>query len=181
MKVKFTVIEDTVTDYLKDIQKKVVDDGEHLVREATKTLAYAVSNQGEIWGTDDYGSFGLQWEGGAPYETGALINSGLNPNQQVFSKSDYKSIIDLYWTGMYADYSWREFRKDERQSEPPERDYAYFQETGIDITWTPSYEKVSPNFAKHKGFFTGMVKNKGVHEKIKYNVANEYMKLLLKR
>lgn len=180
MKVKCTIQEDTVVEYLKFIQQSVNNQREHLVKEATKTLATSVAHQGDVWGVDEYGDYGMQWGGAAPFETGALLQSGLNPNQQVLSATDeYRTVIDLYWTGMYADYSWWEFREDSKTYEPPEVDYALFQETGSRAGIPHADSKALK--ARHKGFFKTMVNDKGVQERIKYNVANEYMKMLRKK
>lgn len=175
MKLKLQVTDDTCTPYLEYIRDAVNAKRDDFVKNAAKTVAYTIAGQGDVIGQDDYGQYGTLWGGVAPYNTGALLTSALNPNQQVLSNTETQSIVDLYWTGMYADYSWKEFRSDRDTSKPPERDYARYQETGEDIN-------ASSRDAKHKGFFTSMLKkDKGTRERVKYNLANEYMKVLMKR
>ena len=166
-------VKDNLTEYVDYLQKAVETNEEQIVSNAGKTLIYLITSQGEIWGHDEYGSYGLLLKGDAPYYSGALLTSALRKEQQELSSKDWQSILTVYWTGMFATYSWSEFRSDKDKTKPPERDYAVYQETGMDV-------KAKYSDARHKHFFRNMVQDTAVKQRIYDDVALEYMKLLFK-
>ena len=176
--ISFTV-QENVTDYLNQIQDAMEENKETIVKEAGKTLAYLVYNQGKIWGRNEYGDFGLLYVGGAPFHSGALVSSAFREEQQLYSSEKNRGILGLYWTGMYADYSWWEFRHDSNISEPPEFDYAYYQETG-DKTGIPhSYSKNLE--ARHTGFFERTVNDGNVQQRLYADMGDKYLRILLNK
>lgn len=169
-------VQDNLTDYFTRLEETVNEHAEEMVREAGMSLAHLVINQGKIWGFDEYGDFGMLYMGDAPYHSGALVESALRPEQQHFRNSQSNSILDLYWTGMYADYSWWEFRHDEDTSKPPEVDYALFQETGS-LVGIPHPDSDALK-ARHKGFFRKTVNDEHIHRKLYDDIGKNYMNFL---
>lgn len=67
-----------------------------------------------------------------PRYSSKLLESGLKRDNWVFNNKESISDLRIVYSGLEADYSWWEFSDDYRTNHSPDRDYAYFQETGID-------------------------------------------------
>lgn len=173
---------ENITEYLTHLQDSIKKSKDEMVKESGLSLASMVYSSGHkdiVW-NENIGQVETLYDGSgdAPDYTGALLSSGLMENQRVLTSQENKSVLEIFWTGMYADYSWWEFRKDSNTSKPPEVDYAVFQETG-DTQGIPHSD--SPSLiANHTGYFTKSVNDEGTERMVQSRIAEEYRKLLLK-
>ena len=149
MKAKIVVTEDTVSEYFKRVTESMKAEQNNMLYDMADILTEDIS---EVM----------------PIEGGALMESGFDEKTWVITKTNHMNIISVLYSGEGSNYSWREFREDEDTTKPPERDYAFFQETGKDKT-------AKPEHARRKGFISNTLQNGVTHEQIN-KVAVNYLK-----
>ena len=125
---KFNVIveEDSVTPYLNDIENRLNASREEIIREIGEKFAEEGASRAPVW-------------------AGNLSQSVLSESQWHLFASDEFFKLDIVFSGVVDDVDqwWWEF---EDPSLPEGgRDYAYFQETGID-------KKAVPEKARDQGY-----------------------------
>ena len=143
-KISKNISEDSLTEYLMELKQ--------LIQSQRKEIAIALTE--ELVGTDGeegyIGSLMGKWN---PY----LYLTGQNRANWVEESEEGMDSIEAIYSGMDIhkffggeppEGVWWEFATDETDSYPPRkrklaRDYAYYQETGIDI-------RAKPKFARHK-------------------------------
>ena len=103
------VTKDTLSEYMDKLIVAVNDNKEKFLRQEAKVFS-------------EYPDIGHLY--------GALQKS-LEDNH-IYKDYGGLSEIDVLYTGALATQSWWEFRDDGDTSKPPERDYAFYQETGQD-------------------------------------------------
>lgn len=178
-------VQENVTKYLNYLSDAIVEGKDEMIKEAGLSIASMVYNSGhkEFRWNDEIGEVEMIYAGyrfdEAPDYSGALLSSALRENQRVLKSKQNESILDIYWTGMYADYSWWEFRHDKDTSKPPEVDYALFQETGSRVGIPHADSKKLK--ARNTGFFGKMINDDGTTMMVQAKVAEKYMRLLLQK
>lgn len=109
----FNVKEDTLTTYLEEVEKLVLDSQKDITYKLADILVYSVEPR---------------------VDTGTLIESGFNEDNWFFHNKENLSILEIMYTGKDNEKRWTEFGFDpDNPTDTSQwRDYAYFQETGID-------------------------------------------------
>ena len=109
----FRVKEDTLTDYLNEVEKLVLDSQKDITYKLADLLVYTVEPR---------------------VDTGTLIESGFDEDNWFFQNKENMSILEIMYTGKDNPTRWTEFgfNYDNPNDKSQWRDYAYFQETGID-------------------------------------------------
>ena len=115
------VTKDTLSEYMDKLIVAVNDNKEKFLRQEADVFA-------------EYPAIGLMY---------GTLQESLDKNR-IYKDYGGLSEIDVLYTGTLAKHSWSEFRDDGDTSKPPDRDYAFYQETGQDRV--ASEEK-----AKHQG------------------------------
>lgn len=174
MALKF-LVEENVTDGLDALQVRVSENMEHILNEMADVATGKLN-------TDD-----------APIPEGMsldfnpfLFSSGqMDKNRHAKIEKD-QSILDVVYTGMDLQHDfiglgsyarvWREFARDEDAGMPPTertlvRDYAYYQETGID-------KLAKPKGAKHQHAIRNGLSE--ARERMGEKGAKEFKKMLEK-
>lgn len=137
------LIEETVNEGLDKLQKRVSEDMERILNE----IAYAATGRYEDETAPIPRLMSTDWN---PY----LFMSGQVDSGRTFEISDDKAEIHINYSGLryYEEYTdeefmpWWEFSENQEANPAErilERDYAFYQETGIDPI-------ASPKHAKHK-------------------------------
>lgn len=121
MKLKANITEDTVTEYLTQLQKNLRDSKEGMVSNASEDIAGEIFELAPIW--EDSSS--------NPGSNHALSESVLDFKNWFFKSNENVTVLDILVTGMDNVVSFKEFREDGDRFKPPDMDYAYYQETGI--------------------------------------------------
>ena len=152
MKAKIVVTEDTVSEYFKRIAGEAKSERNSMLNEMA-----------HIFTTDVYEL--------APHWQDALAESGFEESNWEICDTSKGGAISVLYTGLYNAVSWWEFSDDGDTNHPPDRDYAYFQETGIDPI-------ADSSDAKHKGFISSTLRRSDTRHNINM-VAQEYLKRIL--
>lgn len=103
------VTKDTLSEYMDKLIVAVNDNKEKFLRQEADVFA-------------EYPDIGRMYY---------TLQESLEKNR-IYKDYGGLSEIDVLYTGALAKHSWWEFRDDHDMSKPPERDYAYYQETGED-------------------------------------------------
>lgn len=151
MKSRFTV-EETVTKYLHDLKNHFQSKEDDMLREMGEVLSEHIVEL-------------------APNDTGTLAESGLEEDDWVIQPTLIGNELDIIYSGLGNAQSWWEFSKDYLTNHPPDRDYAYFQETGKDKTANPKY-------AKHKYFILMSTRRSDTRHQIN-NIASQYLQSIM--
>ena len=151
MKSRFTV-EETVTKYLHDLKNHFQSKEDDMLREMGEVLSEHIVEL-------------------APKDTWTLAESGLEEDDWVIQPTLIGNELDIIYSGLGNTQSWWEFSDDNLTNHPPDRDYAYFQETGIDPI-------ADSSDAKHKGFISSTLRRSDTRHNINM-VAQEYLKRIL--
>lgn len=121
MKIDMKITEDTLTNYLTELQSNFEESKQNIVGNASAKLAWEISELAPIWeGSDPR----------AQMSNHALSESPLHIENWHFTTGS-QTILDIFVSGMDNVVSFFEFREDSDGFKPPEMDYAYYQETGI--------------------------------------------------
>lgn len=169
MKIKALITEDTTSEYLDRLHKTITE--------------HEVSFAGDI--AEEFGGRMGTHRGHIPKHMSTTFNpylyrSGADNRYWHVTHTDGLATIEMLYTGERLNQElakplvWWEFATKDTRSKPPRertlaRDYAYFQETGID-------EEVPSKFAKHKHAI-----QKGLSEASEKDLAKpaEYLILLM--
>lgn len=151
MKSRFTV-EETVTKYLQDLKNHFKSKEDDMLRDMARVLSEHIVEL-------------------APKDTWTLAESGLEEDDWVIQPTLTGTALDIIYSGLGNTQSWVEFSNDQLKNHPPDRDYAYFQETGQD-------KIADSKYAKHKHFILMSTRRSDTRHQIN-NIASQYLQSIM--
>lgn len=146
------VVEETVSKYLQELKSHFKSKEDDMLRDMARVLSEHI--------------FEL-----APNDTGTLAESGLEEDDWVIQPTLIGNELDIIYSGLGNAQSWWEFSKDYLTNHPPDRDYAYFQETGQD-------KIADSKRAKHKHFILMSTRRSDTRHQIN-NIASQYLQSIM--
>lgn len=156
---RFEVTEETVSEYFRQVGASFAENTPQVLEEMGDILV------------DNISMFAPDWNPN-------LYLSGYEKDWWIIEPTDTGTVLDILYTGMlYEDIigeddmlGWWEFGGSSQYPyKPPARDYAYYQETGIDAV-------ANPKNARHKWF---VAKGAKKSQKPIVNKAQEYLDTIL--
>ena len=160
MKTKFVIVEDTITEYLDLISNDIQEYAPRELKKLARLLVGEEENEASGYIAQHMSTtFNPFLFMSGQFEENWFFSNSTNPHNLMGRKNS--NTIEIIYSGMelqeyYGDEArlWWEFAKDGDNHSPDrelERDYAYFQETGID-------KLARSKDAKHKGAIAKGVK-----------------------
>lgn len=146
------VVEETVSKYLQELKSHFKSKEDDMLRDMARVLSEHIVEL-------------------APKDTWTLAESGLEEDDWVIQPTLIGNELDIIYSGLGNAQSWWEFSDDYLTNHPPDRDYAYFQETGQD-------KIADSKRAKHKHFILMSTRRSDTRHQIN-NIASQYLRSIM--